>query len=110
MSTQDYELVTRDTHGLIDSAPVSEDRYQIKRIFQGNGGKLIRISFQPGQVMREHTANAPIFVQVLEGEIVFRVSDKEIVMPAGAIIHVEKQVTHELEARTEAHVLLTLCV
>lgn len=104
-----FTLVTSDATALIEAGPTSEERFQIKRIFQGSGAKLIRISFRAGQVMSEHKTNAPIFVQVLEGTILFRVHGEEIKMPAGAIIHVDPSVEHELEAVSDAHVLLTLC-
>lgn len=109
MSEHQYTFVSQNAQALIDAVPFSEERFKIKRIFQGNGGKLIRLSFLSGQIMREHSANAPIFVQVLEGQIAFRVAGDEIMMSAGAIIHVETSVQHELEALSDAHVLLTLC-
>lgn len=103
-----YTVVSADFDALRDAAPVSAERMQAKRVFQGTGFRVIRLTFSAGQVMREHSTNSPILVQVLEGEIVFRIAGDEIVMPAGAMLHVEPSVMHELEAVTEAHVLLTL--
>ncbi|WP_449279386.1 cupin domain-containing protein [Leucobacter sp. GX0328] len=102
-------LIAADRDALLQAAPVSSDRFQIKRIFQGEGARVIRLSFAAGQVMREHSTNAPLIVQVLDGEVQFRVSGEEIAMPAGAMLHVKPSVVHEVEAVTDAHVLLTLC-
>ena len=105
----EHTLISEGLEALLQAAPVSEERFQIKRIFQGTGVTIIRLTFAAGQVMREHSANAPLIVQVLDGEIRFRFSGEEYVMPAGAMLHVEPKVLHEVEAVTDAHVLLTLC-
>lgn len=104
-----HTLISADRDALLRAAPVSADRFRIKRVFQGEGARVIRLTFAAGQVMREHSTNAPLIVQVLDGEVKFRVPGEEIAMPAGAMLHVKPSVVHEVEAVTDAHVLLTLC-
>ena len=103
-----YTLIAADREALLAAAPVSPDRFQIKRVFQDDGVRVIRLAFAAGQVMREHSPTAPLIVQVLAGTIAFRVAGDELELQAGAVLHVRPHEVHELEARTDAHVLLTL--
>ena len=105
---QTYAVVSPDLETLLAAAPVSSERLQIQRVFQGVGFRVIRLTLAAGQVMREHSTNSPLLVQVLEGELVFRIAGDEITMTAGSILNVEPYALHELEAVTDAHVLLTL--
>lgn len=108
MPAPSYSLISDSAASLIDAAPVSQDKLQIKRVFQGTGARVIRLTLAAGQVMREHSTNAPLLVQVLDGHILFRVAGDELDMPTGAIVHVDPSVVHEVEAVSDSHVLLTL--
>lgn len=108
VEAQPFTLISTGQDALLDFlATEPGDRVQIKRLFQGSGFRAIRISFVAGQVMREHSTNLPILVQVLDGHIVFRLAGESLHMPAGAIVHVEPDEVHELEALSDSHVLLT---
>ncbi len=104
-----HTLIADDWETLIGIAPISVERFQIQRAFQGTGAKVVRLSFVEGQVMREHSTNAPLIVQLLDGRIDFRIAGETIEMTRGTILHVEPGELHELEARADSHVLLTLC-
>lgn len=108
MADSTYTLIAANRDALLDAAPVSAEKLQITRVFQGTGARVIRLTFAAGQIMREHSTNSPLIVQVLAGRIAFRIAGDEIAMPEGAIMHVEPNEKHELEALTDAHVLLTL--
>jgi len=110
MNTEDspYTLVAPDYAALIGSTSATPDGPMIRRIFQADGVRLIRIAFAAGQVMREHSTNAPLIVQVLAGAIEFRVAGDAINLPAGAVLHVRPHEVHELEAVDDSQVLLIL--
>lgn len=101
--------VVPDLNALLAEPTASAERPQVKRVLQADGVKLVRLTLAAGQVMREHATNAPLVVQVLAGEVLFRVTGDEFRMPAGAILHVSPGVTHEVEALPESHLLLTIC-
>src|SRR5690606_8781742 len=101
-------LISSSREELISEAPVSAEKLQIQRVFQGTGARVIRLTFAAGQTMREHSTNTPLIVQVLEGQVRIRVSGDEIEMPTGSLIHVEPGVSHELEAVVDSHMLLTM--
>lgn len=103
-----YTLVAADRVALLAAATTSEDGVTIQRIFHTDGVRLIRIAFAAGQVMREHSTNAPLLVQVLSGEIAFAVAGEVLDLHEGSVLFVRPGELHELTARTDAHVLLTL--
>lgn len=110
MSAQPYTLISTDREALIAAAPPSTERQAMKRVFQGEGATIIRLTFVPGQEMREHSTNAPLIVQVLAGDLRFSIAGDELELTAGSLLHVAPGEVHALKAHTEAHVLLTLCL
>lgn len=110
MQNEPFTLVSADLGALIDAAPAAPERPQTKRVFQGEGATMVRLTFEAGQEMREHSTNAPLIVQVLEGDVLFTIGEDRFELTTGSILHVAPSVRHALEARTEAHLLLTLCM
>lgn len=108
MDDGEHTRIFTDRQDAIDALPVEAGTFRAGRVFKGGGVTLIRLSFAAGAVMREHQATAPILVQTLSGHIVFEVSGESYEMPAGAIIHVEANVPHELTALEDSHVLLAM--
>lgn len=105
-----YTFVSTNLAELLDAAPPSSERLQIKRIFQGEGSTMIRLTFAAGQEMREHSAHVPLIVQVLQGDVRFSIGDDDLELTTGSILQVAPDVEHALLAHTEAHLLLTLCM
>ncbi|PAF48158.1 cupin [Helicobacter sp. 12S02634-8] len=70
--------------------------------------KEIRITMAKGAVMKEHSAPAPIIVQVLEGEITFEVNGEAIKMGRLDLVSLKPNVPHSLTALSNAIVRLSL--
>lgn len=79
-----------------------------KLLLETSFSKEIRILLKQGQVMKEHKAPFPIIVHVLEGEIDFGVEGKVHVLQKGAIITLAGHVPHDLNAKQNSIVRLTL--
>lgn len=79
-----------------------------KLLLETSFSKEIRILLKQGQVMKEHKAPFPIIVHVLEGEIDFGIEGKVQVLPKGAIITLAGHVPHDLTAKQNSIVRLTL--
>ena len=105
---QPFTLVSRGESELVDLLDVVDDRFQIKKIFEGEGIRMIRLAFRAGQVMREHSTNSPLVVQMLAGTLDFRIAGETLKLEPGSVLYVTPHEMHELEADTDAHVLLTL--
>ncbi len=71
-------------------------------------GKEIRIAFKEGQVMKEHKTKFPITVMTLKGSIEFGVGTEMFVLDEGDIIALEGDVMHQLKAKVESVVRLSL--
>ena len=79
-----------------------------KLILDTSFSKEIRILFRKGQIMKEHSAPFPIIVHVLKGEIDFRLQGISNRLKAGSIVTLEDDVLHDLTAREDSIVRLTL--
>ncbi len=110
MASKPFTFVSANLAELMDAAPPSEERLQIKRIFHGEGSTILRLTFAEGQEMREHSAHVPLIVQVLQGAVRFSIGEDDLELTAGSILQVAPDVEHALLAHTEAHLLLTLCM
>lgn len=105
-----FTLVSANLKELLDAAPPADERLKTQRIFQGEGATMVRLTFAAGQEMREHSTNSPLIVQVIAGDVRFNIGDEDLELTTGSILHVAPGIRHALEARTEAHLLLTLCM
>ena len=70
--------------------------------------KDIRIVFKNRQIMKEHQAPFPISVMVLKGAIQFTYGDKSVRLDPGDEIKLGASVVHELLAKDDSVVKLTL--
>ncbi|QZT38047.1 cupin domain-containing protein [Halosquirtibacter xylanolyticus] len=70
--------------------------------------KEIQISFTKGQKMAEHTAPGAIVVMVYKGVIEFGVGETTHLLTEGDMISLEANVPHDLLAKEDSIVRLTL--
>ncbi len=86
----------------------SDTRIVTNLILETSFSKEIRILLKSGQVMKEHKAPFPIVVHILEGEIDFGVEGVIHSLKKGAIVSLEGNVKHDLFAKQDSIVRLTL--
>ncbi len=84
------------------------EKLHIEVLNENSSNKEIRICMPKGTVMDKHKAPGAISVQVLEGKIIFEVGDEKIEMPKGALISLEAQVLHRLDALENSVIRLSL--
>ncbi|MBM0611317.1 cupin domain-containing protein [Helicobacter pylori] len=84
------------------------EKLHIEALSENSSNKEMRICMPKGAVMDKHKAPGAISVQVLEGKIVFEVGDEKIEMPKGALISLEAQVLHRLDALENSVIRLSL--
>ena len=77
-----------------------EDKPQARKIVDADGGNLTLMELAAGQSWHEHHSVHPVFVQVLKGEVIFHVKDRDITLVPGKPIHVDRQAA-ALPARRE---------
>lgn len=86
----------------------NEDKIITKVILESSFTKEIRILLKKGQVMKEHRTPYSIVVHLLNGEIDFGVNGLVNSLKSGDIISLEGNIPHNLTAKTDSVVRLTL--
>ena len=70
--------------------------------------KEIRVLLKEGQLMKDHKTPFPIIVHLLDGEIDFGVNGKTYSLEKGNILTLEGGVMHNLKAKKDSIIRLTL--
>lgn len=91
-----------------DNLDYNESRIVTKVILETSFSKEIRILLKSGQTMKEHKAPLPIVVHILEGRINFGVEGEMRLLKKGDIIALESNIYHDLTAKEDSIVRLTL--
>ncbi|MFP6159830.1 cupin domain-containing protein [Helicobacter pylori] len=84
------------------------EKLHIEALSENSSNKEMRICMPKGAVMDKHKAPGAISVQVLEGKIIFEAENEKIEMPKGALISLEAQVSHRLDALENSVIRLSL--
>lgn len=85
-----------------------EAKPEIKLVLETPFSKEIRIVFKAGQLMKEHQTPFPIVVEIVEGEIDFGVNGEIYSVKKGELLTLEGSVPHDLLAKKDSIVRLTL--
>ena len=80
----------------------------VKLVLETPFSKEIRIAFKEGQLMKEHQTPYPIVVEIVDGEIDFGVNGETHSVKKGALLTLEGNVPHDLLAKKDSIVRLTL--
>ena len=96
------------TVNILANCNFNEDKVSISVLMETETTKEIRILFKTGQVMKKHQTSFPITVSMVKGELDFGVNDKVLPLTDGDLIALEGGVPHDLKAKTDCIVRLTL--
>jgi len=77
-------------------------------VFKTNGMRIVLIALHEDALLKRHTADGIISVQVLEGEIFFSTDTQSVLMKKGDMIALHKGLAHSVKAIKESVFLLTL--
>lgn len=86
----------------------NENKPVISVLFETDNTKEIRIAMKKNTTMKEHKTPFPIVVEVFEGEIDFGVRGNTNPLKKGDLIALEGGVPHDLLAKKDSIVRLTL--
>ena len=96
------------TAAFLSNIEWNENKPAIQVLLETSATKEIRIAMQTGQFMKEHKAPFPIIVHVIQGSIKFGVEGEEIHLKNGDLIGLEANVPHDLLAKEDSIVRLSL--
>ena len=91
-----------------DKAIFNDHKITTEVLIESSFSKEIRILLKKGQIMKEHKTPFSIVVHVLEGEIDFGVKETIHALKKGAILTLEGNISHDLKAKEDSVIRLTL--
>ena len=77
-------------------------------VYKTNGLRIVLIALHEDAILKEHTADGIISLQVLEGEIIFSAGGQSVTISKGQMIALHKGLPHSVKAINESVFLLTL--
>jgi len=93
---------------LSENITYNETKPSISVLFETESTKEIRIVFKKDQLMKEHKTSFPITVEIFEGAIDFGVKGTIYNLVKGDLVSLEASVPHDLVAKSDSVVRLTL--
>jgi len=93
---------------LVNNLVYNEDKPAISVLFETDSTKEIRIAMRKGQLMKKHQTPFPIVVEMFEGDLDFGVEGEIHHLKRGDILALNASVPHDLEAKSDCIVRLTL--
>ncbi|WP_448004318.1 cupin domain-containing protein [Agromyces bauzanensis] len=103
-----HTVIAADLAALLDALPIEPGAVRSTRIHKGPGASVVRLSMDAGTVMKEHIAQAPLLVSVLDGHVALEVGGERVELRSGGVIHIDTRVPHAVEAIAPSHLMLTL--
>jgi quercetin dioxygenase-like cupin family protein len=97
-----------ETASILKDLEYNEAKPMIKVLFETSFTKEIRIAMKAGTEMKKHQTSFPIVVELVEGNLDFGVNDSVLDLKRGDLIALEGGVPHDLKAKTDSLVRLTL--
>lgn len=88
---------------LIEATP---DKVNFKNIFETENGGVSLLAIEKGQVLDEHIAPFEVMVNVLEGEIEFKMLDQLHEIKEGEFLLMGANVPHSVKAKADSKVML----
>lgn len=77
-------------------------------VFKTDGLRIVLIALHEDAILKTHTADGIISVQVIEGEIIFSTDSQSSIIKKGQMIALHKGLSHRVKAFKESVFLLTL--
>ena len=96
------------TSSLLKNLEYKESKPAINVLFETESAKEIRIVMRNGQLMKKHQTPFPIVVEMFEGDLDFGVEGEVHHLKRGDILALEASVPHDLIAKSDCIVRLTL--
>lgn len=86
----------------------AEPPRDVKTLLADERRKLVLITLRRGAVLAAHKALHPITIHAVEGEGELRVGEERIPLTRGVVVPLDAEVMHEVEARPDLAVLVTM--
>lgn len=95
---------------LLDEAHEPVDGHRQITVAHRKGLTVVLFHFEEGGHMPDHEVDAEVTIHVLEGELAIDTEENRHRVGSGQMLILEPGVEHDVEARAESRMLLTICV
>ncbi len=96
----------------VDNAPAmaayEPGRVKPVSVLKATGTNVVVFAFDAGTELREHVAQQPVLLQVLEGELTVEFGAEVIKLRPGDLLHIEERVPHSVTAVDRARLQLMI--
>jgi len=75
-------------------------------VLKATGTNVVVFAFDAGTGLREHVAQQPVLLQVLEGTLTVEFGDEVVKLRQGDLLHIEQGVSHSVDAVEQAKLQL----
>ncbi len=75
-------------------------------VLKATGTNVVVFAFDAGTGLREHVAQQPVLLQVLEGTLTVTFGDEVVKLRPGDLLHIEEGIVHSVEAADRAKLQL----
>jgi quercetin dioxygenase-like cupin family protein len=103
-----FRLGTDAPSDLIDEGALARSGRTARTLIKEGPLRVTLVALAPGGVLAEHQASGPISVQVLSGQIRFRVGEEEWMLEEGDLLSLGAAISHSVDAEQRSVFLLTM--
>ncbi|MFC2623457.1 MAG: cupin domain-containing protein [Propionibacterium acidifaciens] len=94
--------------GIVAELPLVAESIVSRILVDNDLLQVTQFTFGAGQTLSEHTSSRAAVVQVLEGELVFRLNGEDNLLRAGDCLYMAPDTPHSVRAETDCRMALVL--
>lgn len=91
-----------------EMAEFTAGRVKPVSVLKATGANVVVFAFEPGTALPEHTAQQPVLLQALEGNLTVQIESQALTLAPGDLLHIEPRVSHSVSADERAKLQLTV--
>jgi quercetin dioxygenase-like cupin family protein len=111
MSDNDATLITAEhatlIENLLDTAPVETGKVGRHTVLAIGGARVIVLSFDNGQQMKEHRSHHPLLLHALDGHVRVTAAGQVMDLQPGGLVYLPNALTHSIDALAPSRITLT---
>jgi quercetin dioxygenase-like cupin family protein len=104
-TTQDDQAMLVDS--VFDAAPIVPGKVGHHTVLSVGEARVIALSFDRGQHMKEHRSHHPLILQALDGHVQVTAAGQTLDLRPGALMYLPNALAHSVEALAPSRVTLT---
>ena len=111
MSDNDVNLIRGDRATLIDDllaeVPIEPGKVGHRTVLSAGGARVIVLSFDRGQQMKEHRSHHPLLLHAVDGHVRIAAAGQVMDLRPGGLVYLPNALAHSVEAIEPSRITLT---